>query len=96
MIDSPTLVSKTPSQASQSDNVRKCLVLSGPFNAPPVFNINLLYQHDLQQFPSCSRPDIPDIRPASAGIFHLRSDKELPPLPDPLCSERPDVNRTVE
>ena len=45
-------------------NVRFCPVLSGPFKATPAFTINPLYQQDLQQFPSCSRPDIPDIRPA--------------------------------
>ena len=30
MIDSPTIASETPAQASQRDNVRKCPVLSGP------------------------------------------------------------------
>ena len=30
MIDSATLVSETPTQAPQSNNVRKCPVLSGP------------------------------------------------------------------
>ena len=48
-------------------NVRKCPVLSGPFNASPVFTTNPLYQQDLQQFSSFLRPDIPDIRPA-AGL----------------------------
>ena len=42
-------------------NVRKCPVLSGLLNAIPVITINHLSQQDLQQFPSCGRPDIPDI-----------------------------------
>ena len=49
-------------------NVRKCPVLSGLLNAIPAITINPLYQQDLQQFPSRSRPDIPDIRPV-AGPF---------------------------
>ena len=39
-------------------NVRKCPVLSGLPNAPPVSTINPLYQQDLQKFTPCSRPDI--------------------------------------
>ena len=51
-------------------NVRKCPVLSGLLNAIPVTTINPMYQQDLQQFYSCSRPDIPDIRPA-AGLLRV-------------------------
>ena len=44
-------------------NVQKCPVLSGLLNAISVLTINPLYPQDLQQFPPCTRPDIPDIRP---------------------------------
>ena len=48
-------------------NVRKCPVLSGLLNAIPVITINPMYQHDLQQFTSCLRPDIPDILSPQEG-----------------------------
>ena len=51
-------------------NVRKCPVLSGLPNAIPAITINPLYQQDLQQFPSPSRPDIPDIRP-TGGLLRV-------------------------
>ena len=49
-------------------NVRKCPVLSGLRNAIPVITINPLYQQDLQQFPSPSRPDISQIGAALRPI----------------------------
>ena len=48
-------------------NVRKCPVLSGLPNAIPVITNNPLYEKDLQQFPLCGRPDMPDIPPRKTG-----------------------------
>ena len=61
-------------------NVRKCPVLSGLLNAIPVTIINPLFQQDLHQFPSPSRPDIPDIRPIPRPFSSLLSD--IPQCPD--------------
>ena len=66
-------------------NVRKCPVLSGLLNAIPATAINPLCQQDLQQFASCIRPDIPDIRPA-AELSRLRSPRFL--KCHPLSSHR--------
>ena len=75
-------------------NVWKCPVLSGPSVATPVFTINPLYQQDLQQFPSCSRPDIEDIRLAEGLLrvfvtswliwLHLRLSRQFSVLFAPM------------
>ena len=51
-------------------NVRKCPVLSDLLRAILGFIINPLYQHDLPQFPSFSRPDIPDIHREIPTFLH--------------------------
>ena len=72
-VDSVTLAPETPSQAPESDNVRKCPVLSGPTGTPPVSTINLLCQQYLQQFTSCIRPDMLDIlQHSTAGVEQTR------------------------
>ena len=54
MIDSSAISSQTPAQASQSDNVRKCPVLSGPpvligFTTASIYSL-MTYRHN----PSCT------------------------------------------
>ena len=51
---------------------RPCPVLSGIFNAKLEFMINLMYQHDLQQFSTLHRTATPDIRkPMSQNVPYL-------------------------
>ena len=54
-VDSTTLASQTPAQASQSHNVRKCPVLSGPTDPPEETNASPDSQTTCAKNPS--RPD---------------------------------------
>ena len=69
-------------------NVLKCPVLSGLLNAIPVITINPMYQQDLQYFPSCGRPDIPDISPKPVTFLFFASSSRSSRLAVSLVSPK--------
>ena len=53
MIDSATIASETPAQASQTPNVRKCPVLSGPTDPAETMDVSTDTHKTCEQIPSC-------------------------------------------
>ena len=66
MIDSATITSQTPSQAPQSDNVRKCPVLSGPTDLPQEPNLSPDHQTTCDQ--TASFPDQTSTTPQPPAV----------------------------
>ena len=64
MIDSVTLAPETPTQASQSDNVRKCPVLSGPTDPTDQTDLSSYNHKTCEQSPSSPDQTSPRHHPA--------------------------------
>ena len=87
MVDSATLASETPTQASQPNNVRKCPVLSGPTDTAAQTDLSPDEHKTCDQTPSHPdrtstghHPAQPSAFPTESGIMPALAGKPAGPV----------------